>query len=182
MNETTEHDCIDDNDNDNGDVSQYLTFILDGEVFATEITRVREVLEYTDITPVPRSSEYMKGIINLRGSVVPVIDMRLQFGLPETDITIDTCIIIIEVNVGGENIVIGALTDSVREVIDLYREQQEPAPTFGSRINNDFIKAIGKASDDKFIIMLDIDKVFSHDRMKELETVTVDNQTLDNCA
>jgi purine-binding chemotaxis protein CheW len=139
---------------------QYLTFKLDGESFATEISNVREVLEYTQITPVPRSPEFMRGILNLRGSVVPVVDLRLQFGMATVEQTVDSCIIIIEVNIEGTTTVLGALADSVQEVIDLKPDQLEPAPSFGTRIDNQFIQHMGKL-EDRFVIILDIDKVFS---------------------
>ncbi len=153
----------------NQQATQYLTFTLDGEAFATEITKVREVLEHTEVTRVPRMPDYMQGVINLRGSVVPVMDMRLQFGMKTTDVTVDTCIIIIEVTIDGNSTVLGALADSVQEVIELTQEQMEPAPTLGVRVNNKFIQAMGKASDDSFIIILDMDKVFSSEQMQQVE-------------
>ncbi len=153
----------------NQQATQYLTFTLDGEAFATEITKVREVLEHTEVTRVPRMPDYMQGVINLRGSVVPVMDMRLQFGMKTTDVTVDTCIIIIEVTIDGNSTVLGALADSVQEVIELTQEQMEPAPTLGVRVNNKFIQAMGKASDDSFIIILDMDKVFSCEQMQQVE-------------
>ncbi|MCP4041146.1 MAG: chemotaxis protein CheW, partial [Gammaproteobacteria bacterium] len=107
---------------------QYLTFTLDGESFATEIAQVREVLEFCRITKVPRTPDYMRGVINLRGSVVPVVDLRLQFGMQATEPTIDTCIVIVEVRIDGQSTVLGALADSVQEVIEFRRDQLEPAP------------------------------------------------------
>lgn len=146
---------------------QYLTFTLDGENFATRIARVREVLEYDQVTPVPRTPDYLQGVINLRGSVVPVVDMRLQFGLNPSEITVDTCIIIVEVQIDDESLVLGALVDSVQEVIDLRAEQMEPAPTLGTRVNTNFIQAMGKV-DDRFVIVLDMDLVFSVDLLMEV--------------
>ena len=148
---------------------QYLTFTLDGESYATEITKVREVLEHTEVTRVPRTPEYMQGVINLRGNVVPVIDLRMQFGLESAEVTVDTCIIIIEVNIDGQSTVLGALADSVQEVIDLRPAQLEPVPTLGTRVNNKFIQAMGKNSDGSFIIMLNMDKVFSIEQINEVE-------------
>lgn len=147
---------------------QYLTFKLDGESFATEISKVKEVLEYTQVTPVPRSPEFMQGVINLRGSVVPVVDLRLQFGMPTLEQTVDTCIIIIEINIEGTSTVLGALADSVQEVIDLKPEQLEPAPSFGARIDNDFVQHMGKV-DDGFIMVLDINKIFSIEQINKIE-------------
>jgi len=153
---------------------QYLTFKLDGESFATEISKVKEVLEHTKITPVPRSPEFMKGVINLRGSVVPVVDLRLQFGMPEIEPTVDSCIIIIEVNIEGTTTVLGALSDSVQEVIDLKPNQLEPAPSFGTRVKNDFVQHMGKFGD-RFVIILDINKVFSLDQINKVEKSSTEN-------
>ncbi len=146
---------------------QYLTFRLDGEAFATGIARVREVLEYTRVTRVPRTPDYMLGVINLRGNVVPVVDLRRQFGMAVTDQTVDTCIIIIEVKVDGESTVLGALADSVQEVIELKAQQLEPAPSLGTRVDNRFIRAMGKL-DEGFVIVLDMDRVFSGEQMAGL--------------
>ncbi len=164
MNDETEHNDITQND----ETVQYLTFKLDGESFATEISKVREVLEYTQITPVPRSPDFMRGVINLRGSVVPVVDLRLQFGMAATEQTVDSCIIIIEVNIEGTSTVLGALADSVQEVINLKKEQLEPAPSFGTRIDNDFVQHMGKVGD-QFIMVLDINKVFSLEQINRVE-------------
>jgi len=157
---------------------QYLTFKLDGESFATEISRVREVLEYTQITPVPRSPEFMQGVINLRGSVVPVVDLRLQFGMPSVEVTVDTCIIIIEVTIEGISTVLGALADSVQEVVELKPEQLEASPSFGTRIDNDFIQHMGKL-DDRFVMVLNMNKVFSLEQINKAEkSSTVNNDTV----
>lgn len=149
---------------------QYLTFTLDGEAFATDISQVREVLEFTRVTNVPRTPDFMCGVINLRGSVVPVVDLRLQFGMEEIEPTIDTCIIIVEVQIDGQHTVLGALADSVQEVIDLRRDQLEPAPRLGTRINTEYIRAMGKHNDE-FVIILDMNRVFSVDQLTEMEGV-----------
>jgi len=143
---------------------QYLSFKLEDEVFALDITKVREVLDYTTITKVPRTPEFMRGVINLRGSVVPVVDLRLKFGMTKTEKTVNTCIIIVEVMIDGEIGVLGALADSVQEVIDLGPEQIETAPRIGTRLNTEFIKGMGKR-DGSFLILLDVDKVFSTDEL-----------------
>lgn len=152
-----------------GETIQYLTFKLDDEAFATEITKVREVLEHTDVTKVPRTPEYMRGVINLRGNIVPVVDLRLQFGMESGEVTVDTCIIIIEVDIDGHTTVLGALADSVQEVIDMDRSQLEPAPSLGTRVDNRYIQAMGKADDGSFIIMLNMDNVFSVEQIGEVE-------------
>ncbi len=146
---------------------QYLTFTLDGEHFATEISQVREVLEFSRVTKVPRTPDYMRGVINLRGSVVPVVDLRLQFAMQESEPTVDTCIVIVEVRIDDRPTVLGALTDSVQEVIELGRDQLEPAPRLGTRINTEFIRAMGK-HDDRFVIILDMNRVFSADQLTEV--------------
>lgn len=147
--------------------NQYLTFTLGEEVFALEIASVREVLEYTSITKVPRTPEYIRGVINLRGRAVPVVDVRLKFGMPATERTVNTCIIIVEVELEGESTVLGALSDSVKEVMDIEPENIEPAPRIGTSIKADFIRGIGKHGEN-FIILLDIDKVFSEEELLQL--------------
>ena len=147
--------------------NQYLTFTLGDEVFALDIASVREVLEYTAITKVPRTPEYIRGVINLRGRAVPVVDVRLKFDMPETERTVDTCIIIVEVSLGGEETVLGALADSVKEVLDIEPKDIEPAPRMGTSIKADFILGIGKQNDD-FIILLDINKVFTEEELTQL--------------
>lgn len=144
--------------------NQYLTFGLSSEVFAVEVGKVREILDYTTITKVPRTPEFMRGVINVRGSVVPVVDLRLKFGMTETERTLGTCIIVLEIALDGETIILGALADSVQEVIELESEQIEPAPRIGVRIRNEFIRGMGK-TDNGFIMILDIDTVFSTDEL-----------------
>ena len=144
--------------------SQYLTFQLGDEVFSLDISQVREVLDFTDITKIPRSPEFMRGVINLRGSVVPVVDLRVKFGMSKTEKTRNTCIIIVEVAVDDEQTVLGALADMVDEVIELEPGQIEPAPKIGARLSTEFIKGMGKHND-QFIIILDIDRVFSTDEL-----------------
>ena len=142
------------------ETTQYLTFKLDDEVFALDIGKVREVLDFTSITRVPQTPDFMRGVINLRGSVVPVVDLRLKFGMSMTEKTVNTCIIIVEVSLDNETTILGALADSVQEVIDLEPEQIEPAPKIGTKLKTDFIKGMGKR-DSNFIMILNIDKVFS---------------------
>lgn len=146
------------------DTSQYLTFMLDDEIYAIDIQQVREVLDFTEITRVPRMPDYMCGVINLRGGVVPVVDLRLKFDMSSTEKTVDTCIIIMEITIDGETNLIGALADSVSEVLVLEPDQIEPAPKLGMRLKTEFIKGMGKKKED-FIIILDIDKVFSAEEL-----------------
>jgi len=141
-------------------MTQYLTYKLGDEVFAFDISKVREVLDFTAITKVPKTPDFMRGVINLRGSVVPVIDLKLKFGMNRTEKTVNTCIIITEVTVDGKTTVLGALADSVQEVMDLESDHIEPAPRIGTHLNTEFIKGMGKQND-RFVIILDIDRVFS---------------------
>lgn len=139
---------------------QYLTFKLGAETFAIEVAKVREVLDLTTITAIPKTPEFMAGVINLRGNVVTVVDLRLCFGMPKTENTRNTCIVVVEVRLDNESIVIGALADSVEEVINLEPEQIQPAPRMGTQLRTDFIQGMGKR-DTQFIMILDIDRVFS---------------------
>jgi purine-binding chemotaxis protein CheW len=143
---------------------QYLTFKLGDGVFATDVAKVREVLDLTTITKIPRTPDFMRGVINLRGNVVPVVDLRLCFEMTKTEKTVNTCIVVVEILMEGESTVIGALADSVEEVIDLEPEQIEPAPRIGAQIRTDFIKGMGKR-DSQFIMILDMDRVFSADEL-----------------
>ena len=149
---------------------QYLTFKLEEEVFALDVAKVREILEITSITKIPQTPEFMRGVINLRGSVVPVIDMRLKFGMSATEQTVNTCIIVVEVTLEGETTVLGALADSVQEVVEMEPDQIEPAPHIGTRLNTNFIKGMGKHEGD-FVMILDIDKVFSEEEMVAVQSV-----------
>jgi purine-binding chemotaxis protein CheW len=158
------------------ETTQYLTFELDDEVFALDIGKVREVLDFSTITRVPRTPGFMRGVINLRGSVVPVVDLRLKFGMSKTERTVNTCIIIVEVAVDGETAVLGALADSVQEVLDLSPDHIEPAPKIGTRLNTAFIKGMGKR-DSKFIIILDIDKVFSTSELALVQATQAETPT-----
>ena len=158
--------------------SQYLTFKLDDEVFAVDIAKVREVLEFTAVTKVPRSPDFMRGVINLRGSVVPVVDMRLKLGLLQVDKTVDTCVVITEVQVDNEKTILGALVDSVQEVIDLDAAQIVPPPRIGTRINTDFIRGMGKR-DEQFLILLDLDRVFTADDIRGTAVETAADQRPD---
>jgi purine-binding chemotaxis protein CheW len=146
------------------ETTQYLTFTLGEDVFAIDVTIAREVLDLCDVTRVPQVPDYMLGVINLRGSVVPVIDMRRKFGMPAAEQTRDTCIVVVEVDVDGDAVVVGALADSVREVLDLRPDQIEPPPRIGTRLKTEFIKGMGNL-EDRFVIILDINRVFSADEL-----------------
>jgi purine-binding chemotaxis protein CheW len=144
--------------------TQYLTFKLAEEIFALDVAKVREILEYTSVTKVPQTPDFMRGVINLRGSVVPVIDLRLKFGMTATEQSVNTCIIVAEVLMDDETILLGALADSVQEVDEMEPGQIEAAPHIGTRLNTDFIKGMGK-QDNHFVMILDIDKVFKSNEL-----------------
>lgn len=139
---------------------QYLTFMLAGETYAVDVAKVREILDFISITKVPQTPDFMRGVINLRGSVVPVVDMKLKFGMERTEKTVDTCIIVLEVTIEGETTIVGALADSVQEVLELEPDQIEPPPRIGMKLDIDFIRGMGKL-DSEFIIILDTDRIFS---------------------
>ncbi len=142
---------------------KFLTFILGDEVYCIEILKAREIIGLMDITTVPQTPEYMKGVINQRGKVIPVIDLRLKFSLQEEEHTQETCVIVVEVNSTS----IGLIVDSVSEVSDISGEEIENAPSFGQGIDTSFIMGLGKVKD-KIIILLDIETVLSSE---ELESV-----------
>lgn len=150
---------------------QVLTFKLGEEIFAVDIMSVREVLDFTKITKVPQTPEFMRGVINLRGNVVSVIDLKLKFGMEKTVQTVNTCIIIVEVLIDGEKTVLGALADSVQEVVEFEGSQIEDAPKIGTRLNTEFINGMAKKNDD-FVIILNIDKVFSSEEIDALSKIT----------
>jgi purine-binding chemotaxis protein CheW len=149
---------------------QHLTFKLGNEVFATDVEKVREVLDFTTVTEIPRTPDFMSGVINLRGSVVPVVDLRLCLEMSKTEKTRNTCIVVVEVLLENESTIIGALADSVEEVIDLEPEQIQPAPKIGTQIRTDFLKGMGKR-EAHFVMILDIDRVFSAEEMSAVRAV-----------
>jgi purine-binding chemotaxis protein CheW len=153
--------------------TQYLSFKLDQEIFALDVAKVREILDFTTVTKVPQTPDFMRGVINLRGSVVPVMDLRLKFGMSSTEKTVNTCVIVVEMVVDGETMVLGVLADSVQEVIDLEPEQIEPAPRIGTKLNTEFIMGMGKHNE-QFMMILDIDKVFSESEKAAIHGVEAD--------
>lgn len=147
---------------------QYLAFKLDNDLFAVDVGKAREILDYVEVTRVPQTPDYMLGVINLRGSVVPVINLRRKFGMDEVERTVDTCIIVLEVEVKETPIIIGIVADAVQEVLDLAAEQIEPPPRLGTRLNTEFIQGMGNL-DDNFVIILDIDRIFSVDELAVID-------------
>jgi purine-binding chemotaxis protein CheW len=158
-------------------ISQYLTFKLDQELFAVDIAKVHEVLEFNCMTKVPKTAAFMRGVINLRGRVVPVVDIRLKLGLGMTEKTVETCVVISEIVVDGVSTVLGALVDSVEEVIDLDSAQLAPPPHMGSRVNSTVVRAMGRR-DEHFVMILDFDRVFTTDDLLGSESeISVESAT-----
>lgn len=152
-------------------INSYLSFKLGEEVFAAHVSKVLSIMEMTKITKVPRSPEYMKGVINLRGQVLPVVDTRIKFGMSPTEFTKNTCIVVMEVELGEEHVQVGTLVDSVQEVLEITEDQIQPPPSIGSKYQSEFIYGMAKV-DEKFIMLLDMDKVFSAEEISNLQTST----------
>jgi purine-binding chemotaxis protein CheW len=148
----------------------YLSFRLGEEIFAASVIKVIEILEVPKITKVPKSPAYMRGVVNLRGSVLPVIDTRLKFGMPTTSDTVNTCIMVLNVQWDNESYVLGALVDAVQEVFEITEDEIKPAPSIGSKYKSEFIEGMVKA-DEQFIMLLNLDKVFSSDELITLQEV-----------
>ena len=148
---------------------KYLAFILDNESYGIEILRVREIIGLMDVTTVPQTPEYMKGVINLRGKVIPVIDLRLKFSMQEKEHTDETCVIVVEVN----NTSIGIIVDSVSEVLEITRGEIEESPHFGQDIDTSYIMGLGKVKE-KIVILLDIEEILSSEELDMVNQRTVE--------
>jgi purine-binding chemotaxis protein CheW len=144
---------------------KYLTFALGAEEYGLEILKVREIIGYMEITAVPQTPHYVKGVINLRGQVIPVIDLRANFGMEITEVTEETCIIVVEISSSGRKFSTGVVVDRVQEVLDIVGKDIEQAPQFGSSVNTDFILGMGKIGD-SVKILLDIDRVLASDDLQ----------------
>jgi len=147
---------------------KYLTFRLDNEEYGLEILKVREIIGLMDITSVPKTPDYVRGIINLRGSVIPVLDLKLKFDMGATEDTEETCVIVVEVLLGGNSVMMGTIVDAVSEVLDIKENEIEDAPAFGTNVNTRFILGIGKVKDE-VKILLDIDEVLTSSDIAMLE-------------
>lgn len=148
-------------------IQQYLTFVLGKEVFALNILNIKEIIEYGQLTEVPKMPGFIRGVINLRGAVVPVIDMAARFDKPSTGLTRKTCIVIIEIAHAEGTQVVGVMVDAVNEVVDIEASNIEPAPSFGANIRADFIEGMGKI-EGKFVIILNVNSVLSVDEIATL--------------
>lgn len=147
---------------------QYLSFNLGESLFAVDVRQAKEILDYRRTTRVPQTPDYMLGVINLRGAVVPVIDLRRKLGLPTREVSQDTCIVVLEIACDEEVLTVGVVTDSVQEVLGLSADEIEPPPRIGSGLNIDYIRGMGK-KEDNFIILLDADRIFSSDEIVLLQ-------------
>lgn len=154
-----------------GDSQQFLTFQLAGEVYAINILHIREIIDYGNLTQVPMVPDFIAGVINLRGSVVPVIDLSRRFGNRLTEITKRTSIVIIEIVNDDETMEIGVMVDIVNEVLEIAESEIEPAPSFGASIRTDFINGMGKV-DGQFMILLDVDRVLSIDELSAVVDIS----------
>jgi purine-binding chemotaxis protein CheW len=149
------------------DQNQYLTFMLGREIFAVGILNIKEILEYQLPTDVPMMPSFVRGIVNLRGAVVPVIDLAQRFGRDAAPTTKKTCIVIIETQIGGQSQVFGVLVDAVNEVLEIPDSEIESPPSFGTPVRTDFIKGMGKVKN-KFVIILNVEATLSVDDMASL--------------
>lgn len=153
---------------------QYLTFCLGDEEYALPILRVREIIRYETITRVPGTPPFLRGVINLRGSVVPVVDLGVRFGLEAAPVTPATCIVIAEVAMsGGAQAVLGVKADAVRQVIDLLPSEIEPPPSFGTIVRPDYLVGMGRTAGERFILVLDMDRVLSSEEVAAIDPVAV---------
>jgi purine-binding chemotaxis protein CheW len=144
--------------------SQYLKFHLAGQNYAFDVLKVHEVLSLVKITPLPSSMDFLSGVINLRGSVIPVVDLRKKFGMPKTEHTVDTSILIVDLIHEGEATMIGALVDAVKGVLRCEKKDLEPPPRFGMKLNTHIVTAIAKKDGD-FVVIIDAEKVFSDEEL-----------------
>lgn len=155
---------------------QYLGFFVADEEYAVGILKVKEILQFEAITRVPGTPPTIRGVTNVRGSVVPVVDLAVRFGLPETTVTGRTCIVIVEVELEGERLVMGLMTDSVSQVLDFAGDDIQPPPSFGTRVHIDYLLGMGRAGK-KLILLLDIDRILSVDELLEVTRLQAPPET-----
>lgn len=149
-------------------INSYLTFKLGEETFGANVSKVLNILEMTKITKVPKAPNFMKGVINLRGAVLPLIDTRIKFDMGETEYTTNTCILVLDIEMGGEAVHVGALVDSVQEVLEIDSANILPPPSIGSKYRTEFIEGMAKINDN-FIMLLNMDLIFSSTELSLLK-------------
>lgn len=147
----------------------YLSFKIGEEVFAVHVNDVLNILEMTKITAIPKAPKYLKGVINLRGMVLPVVDSRIKFNMEEKDYTTNTCIIVMDLEINAELVHVGFIVDQVLEVLELENNQIEPAPSLGTGYKAEFITGMAKVNDN-FVMLLNMEKIFSHDELSLLKS------------
>src|SRR5215471_11204772 len=155
---------------------QYLTFLLADEEYAISILRVKEIIGYDTVTSVPKTPKWIRGVINLRGNVVPVVDLAVRFGLGERPVTKTSCIIIVEWQLRNQNTLMGVMADAVSQVMDISAGDIQAVPDFGTRVKVDYLHGMAQLGK-KFALLLDIDKVLSADEMLNLQQVQAGNET-----
>lgn len=156
---------------------QYLTFLMGKDQYSIDILQVKEIIAFTDVLKIPMLPDYIKGVINLRGHVVPVLDLAMRFGKERTQVSKLTCIIIVEVQKGDRKRELGIMVDAVNEVISLAKENIEETPEFGEDVRADFISGMGKV-DDKFIVMLNVARLLNVEDLKALEKATEEGENI----
>jgi purine-binding chemotaxis protein CheW len=149
---------------------KYLTFNIGKEVYGIEILKVQEIIGMMQVTRVPRTPAFVRGVVNLRGKVIPVIDLRLKFGLEGKEDNDRTCIIVVQVGQGGGSVIMGLIVDEVSEVLNVLADQIEASPSFGSKVDTDFILGMGKVAQ-KVVMLLDVDKVLASDELATVQTI-----------
>ena len=157
---------------------QYLTFLLAGEEYAISILKVKEIIEYDTVTVVPKTPKWIRGVINLRGSVVPVVDLAVKFGLEERPVTRTSCIVILEGQLENQNTTMGIVADAVSQVMDLAEQDIREVPEFGTRVQVNYLLGMAQLGK-KFALLLDVDKVLSTDELLNLEQVSANAGTID---
>jgi len=151
-----------------GEMVLYLTFLLGKDLFGVQVSEIREVIEYKQVFKIPRVPEYLKGVINLRGEVVPIIDLHSRFYNTISIVTGTTSIVVVEMNDDGHKIPIGVMIDSVKAVTELYENKIESVPEIGSRIRSDFVEGIGKL-EDQFVILLKVQNILNIEELSDIE-------------
>lgn len=158
-----------------GETEKFLTFTLKNEEYGIGILTVREIIGYMEVTPVPQTPEFVTGVVNLRGMVIPVINLRLKFGMEESQVTDETCIIVVEVDFETDDekqtVQMGIVVDTVQEVLDIPVDNIDPAPNFGGEIDTEYIEGMGKV-DENVVILLDIDRVLTEEELVALQEVS----------
>ena len=160
------------------DSTQYLTFVLAEEEYAIAVLGVKEIIRHDSLTHVPGTPAWVRGVVNLRGSAVPVIDLAVKFGLPDRPVTSRTCIVVVEATLNGDEAVMGLMADSVSQVLDIGSNEIQRAPSFGTRVRVDYLKGMARIGT-KFVLMLDVDRVLSADELIAALSADVPAPTLE---